>query len=58
MEDLSLIKYKYDVGVYGINILINLVEEQKITYKQFKEITDFDYGGITLSKMDLEKTKV
>ena len=58
MEDLSLIKYKYDVGVYGINILINLVEEQKITYKQFKEIKDFDYGGITLSKMDLEKTKV
>ena len=57
MEDLSLIKYKYDVGVYGINILINLVEEQKITYEQFKEITDFDYGGITSSKMDLEKTK-
>lgn len=57
MEDLSLIKYKYDVGVYGINILINLVEEQKITYEQFKEITDFDYGGITSSKMELEKSK-
>lgn len=57
MEDLSLIKYKYDMGVYGINILINLVEEQKITYEQFKEITDFDYSGVTSSKMGLEKTK-
>ena len=57
MEDISLIKYKYDVGVYGINILINLVKEQKITYQQFKEITAFDYGGITQSRMKLEKSK-
>ena len=42
----SLIKYKWEQGVYGIKDMVSLVEIGTITSENFKEITRKDYKAI------------
>ena len=45
-EDFDLIKYKYEMGVYSLDYMIELVEKDKINTDQFHYITSYSYEGI------------
>ncbi len=45
-ENVHLIRYKYEVGVYTLKYVFILVETNQITKEEFHMITGFDYDGI------------
>lgn len=45
-ENLNIIKYKYDYGVYTLVELIELVKNDKMTKEEFRWITSYNYDGI------------
>lgn len=47
MEDIILIEYKWNSGVYQLKDMIRLVENQKLTKQEFFDITRYNYDGVT-----------
>lgn len=47
MEDKSLIAYKWESGVYDLEDLIKLVENEELTADEFFEITRLNYAAAT-----------
>ena len=47
MEDIILIEYKWNSGVYQLKDMIKLVEDQKLTKQEFFDITRYNYNGVT-----------
>lgn len=47
MEDIILIEYKWNSGVYQLKDMIKLVEDQKLTKQEFFDITRYNYDGVT-----------
>ena len=45
MEDKSLITYKWESGVYDLEDLIKLVENEELTVDEFFEITRLNYAA-------------
>lgn len=45
-ESYNLIKYKFEMGIYSIDKMIELVENNQITEYEFKFITSYNYKGI------------
>lgn len=45
-ESYNLIKYKFDMGVYSLEKMIELVKESQIDEKDFKWITSYNYNEI------------
>lgn len=46
MESTNIITYKWNSGVYSLEDLIILVKYNKLTQKQFFEITRINYEGL------------
>ena len=46
VESLTLIKHKWELGVYELVDMMNLVMENKITKQDFFEITRYNYDSI------------
>lgn len=46
VESLTLIKHKWELGVYELADMMNLVVENKITKQDFFEITRYNYDSI------------
>lgn len=47
MEDIILIEYKWNSGVYQLKDMIKLVEDQRLTKQEFFDITRYNYDGVT-----------
>jgi len=45
MEDKSLITYKWESGVYDLEDLVKLVENEELTVDEFFEITRLNYAA-------------
>jgi hypothetical protein len=45
-EDILLIKYKFESGVYSLRLIFQMVEDDMLTPEEFHFITSFDYYGI------------
>lgn len=45
-ESYDLIKYKFEMGVYSLEKMLELVEKEQISEKDFKWITSYSYQGI------------
>ena len=45
-EDILLIKYKFEQGVYSLKLIFQMVEDDMLTPEEFDFITSFDYYGI------------
>lgn len=45
-ESYNLIKYKFEMGVYPIDKMIELVKDNQIIEDEFKFITSYNYKGI------------
>lgn len=50
MENLTILQYKWDTGVYGLEELSKLVQLKEITEKDFFEITRYNYKSIQEEK--------
>lgn len=50
MENLAILQYKWDTGVYGLKELSELVQLKEITEKDFFEITRYNYKSIQEEK--------
>lgn len=50
MENLAILQYKWDTGVYGLEELSKLVQLKEITEKDFFEITRYNYKSIQEEK--------
>ena len=46
VESLTLIKHKWELGIYELVDMMNLVIENKITKQDFFEITRYNYDSI------------
>ena len=46
VESLTLIKHKWELGIYELVDMMNLVIENKITKQDFFEITRYNYDGV------------
>lgn len=46
MEDIILIEYKWNHGIYELKDMIELVKNQKITKQEFFDITRYNYDGV------------
>lgn len=46
VESLTLIKHKWELGVYELADMMNFVLENKITKQDFFEITRYNYDSI------------
>lgn len=49
-ENLSLIKYKYEMGGYTLELVMNLVEREIITEDEFKSVTTYHYQGLKANR--------
>ena len=49
-EQLFLLKYKWEYGVYSLKQIFDMVKENKITEEEFHEITRYNYQGIKKSR--------
>ena len=49
-ESFFIVRYRYEMGVYSLQQMIEFVDKQWITRKQFKEITSYSYEGLTDKK--------
>ena len=45
-ESYNLIRYKYEIGVYSLLKMLELVEIGWITKEQFHQITSYSYEGV------------
>ena len=45
-ESYNLIRYKYEIGIYSLKEMIELVDLGWITKKQFHQITSYSYDGV------------
>lgn len=54
MESFSLIKYKWESGVYTLKEMIQLVKQQELSQQQFFDITRYDYNNIKQSDKALK----
>ena len=45
-ESYNLIRYKYEIGVYSLQKMVELVELGWITKEQFHQVTSYSYEGI------------
>ena len=52
MENLTILQYKWDTGVYGLEELSELVQSKEITEKDFFEITRYNYKSIQEEKKE------
>ena len=50
MEDISLIRYKWEQGVYGLKEMVNLVRKNVINEEEFFDITRYVYSGVVESR--------
>lgn len=55
MESFSLIKYKWESGVYTLKEMIQLVKQQELSQQQFFDITRYNYDNIKQSNKALKK---
>ena len=55
MENLVILQYKWDTGVYGLEELSKLVQSKEITEKDFFEITRYNYKSIQEEKRRILK---
>ncbi len=55
MESFSLIKYKWESGVYTLKEMIQLVKQQELSQQQFFDITRYNYDNIKQSDKALKK---
>ena len=46
MEEKNLIKYKWDTGVYDLKRMVRLVLNNKISEKQFFNITRYNFKSV------------
>ena len=46
MESLTIIKYKWETGVYGLKEMSKLVQLKKISEDEFFKITGYSYKGL------------
>lgn len=46
MDNLELIRFKYEAGVYDLNMMCQLVEDHNITKEEFHDITTYNYEGV------------
>lgn len=46
MEDIILIEYKWNHGVYELKDMIELVKNQRLTKQEFFDITRYNYDGV------------
>lgn len=51
VESLTLIKNKWELGIYELVDMMNLVLENKITKQDFFEITRYNYDGIIKTRI-------
>lgn len=54
MESFSLIKYKWESGVYTLKEMIQLVKQQELSQQQFFDITRYNYNNIKQSDKALK----
>ena len=58
MESLNEIRYKYEHGVYSIEHLIKLVDQNIISKQEFKDICRLYYDAIDIEKIEkIDKEK-
>lgn len=50
MQSFNVIRYKYQHGVYDIDYMMKIVEQNEIDQKDFKEITGMSYLGLKSTK--------
>ena len=46
MSQIDLIKYKWELGAYSLQDIVNFVKNQELTSEDFFEITRFNYNAI------------
>lgn len=57
-ENLNIVEYKYRMGAYSLQMLVNKVENGELTQDQFFSVTRKKYKGFRqIQEMDLEKAK-
>lgn len=49
-ESFTLIQEKWNLGVYGLIDMMNLVKKEKISKEEFFDITRYNYDGILKTK--------
>lgn len=52
----TLIKYKWQTGVYKIQDMLKLVDDETISKQDFFKITRYNYNGIKKYKNQTEST--
>ena len=50
MENINLITYKWEQGVYSLNDMIILVKYNQISPEEFFKITRYDYNVLTMKQ--------
>lgn len=57
-QSLNIIEYKYKMGAYSLETLVDKVKNKELTQDEFFSITRKNYQGFRrVQEMDLEKTK-
>lgn len=59
MENFSLIKYKWEHGIYDLNKMISLVNQKQINKEDFINITGYNFDGLNkaFESLQLKKEK-
>lgn len=59
MENFSLIKYKWEYGIYSLDKMISLVQQNQINKKDFFTITGYNFDGLNkvFERQAVEKRK-